>query len=99
MTRNLITVAAVKLERTQKMKNRAQIAKKRRSSVLSTTTSKKITDITKMNDINNKEQLKTFVKERCSLVLQMIQSLRAKRDKEIQCVKNVSFLIKISENQ
>ena len=52
-----------------------------------------------MNDINSEEQLEAFVKERCSLVLQMIQSLRAERDEGIQCAKDVSFLIKISENQ
>ena len=65
------------------MKIRTQIIKKRRSLILSITTSKKIINIIKMNDINNEEQLKAFVKKRYSFVFQMIQLLRAKRNKEI----------------
>ncbi len=86
-------------ERTQKMKDRAQAVKERRSSVLPATAFKKTTDITKVDEINSEEQLEAFVKEHCSLVLQMLQSLRTERDEGIQCAKDVSFLMKKSEEQ
>ena len=99
MARDSVAAVAAEPERTQKMKERAQIAKERRSSVLPATAPKETTDTTKVDDINSEEQLEAFVKERCSLVLQMIQALRVERDEGIQCAKDVSFLIKKSEEQ
>lgn len=97
--RESVPGSSAESERTQKMKERAQIAKERRSSVLPTMNSGRTTNIIKIDEINSEGNLEAFVKERCHLVLQMIQSLRTKRDEGIQCAKDVSFLLKTSENQ